>query len=570
MSTGGPLRQAIPVARSILWSPASEGAKRPGTIAFPVFFSQAALTAVHEHVATPARPGQGVLGFLIGDLCECPETNVSYLVIDAALRLNQAIYGDRTRDVITRLWDRIEAQLEQQKAHLIGWYHTHPPLPLSLTAHDVETHEQYFSEPWQVALLLGTDAEEPTAAFFRSSSDDEWASKALPFYELLGADSIRPDGKKRSFVTWRNYRAFSAATPRSTPAVKPPSEPKFTPAPPAVAPPKPADTHELKFLTAAEDMGHHVPPPSPARTSGPHGRATPPRSEDRSELKFLTTAEDEAPPAPPRRPTPPPRPPLRGGPPTRPAAPAPPPPPPPPQPEAVSPPTGPIWPEEFEARAGAEQEQPLEEPEPRRPARRKRRRVPRTVWLTLFVLLIGAGAGGAYWWFQPEIPLPEWSTIKSKWSDISGKVSATAGKVWALRNKLHRARPAPAPVKPAVKPAARQPASGVPAPATTGAPSQTAPPPPPSSVTRLDVIGDSLTGLVRNFGERAALYARGQLPCAGLARGLTDVENRWIAYNAARRSAGVLDAAHAARDQVLYAGVDSVERRFERSGCPRP
>src|SRR5437773_303282 len=152
MSTGGPLRQAIPVARSILWSPASEGAKRPGTIAFPVFFSQAALTAVHEHVATPARPGQGVLGFLIGDLCEC-------------------------------------------------------------------------------------------------------ASKALPFYELLGADSIRPDGKKRSFVTWRNYRAFSAATPRSTPAVKPPSEPKFTPAPPAVAPPKPADTHELKFLTAAEDMG---------------------------------------------------------------------------------------------------------------------------------------------------------------------------------------------------------------------------------------------------------------------------------------------------------------------------
>src|SRR5437867_799378 len=169
MSTGGPLRQAIPVARSILWSPASEGAKRPGTIAFPVFFSQ------------------------------------------AALRLNQAIYGDRTRDVITRLWDRIEAQLEQQKAHLIGWYHTHPPLPLSLTAHDVETHEQYFSEPWQVTLLLGTDAEEPTAAFFRSSSDDEWASKALPFYELLGADSIRPDGKKRSFVTWRNYRAFSAA-----------------------------------------------------------------------------------------------------------------------------------------------------------------------------------------------------------------------------------------------------------------------------------------------------------------------------------------------------------------------
>jgi len=591
MSTGGPLRQAIPIARSILWSPTSEGTKRPGPIAFPVFFAQAALNAVHEHVATPARPGQGVLGFLIGDLCECPETNVSYLVIDAALRLNQAIYGDRTRDVITRLWDRIEAQLEQQKAQLIGWYHTHAPLPLSLTPHDVETHEQYFSEPWQVALLLGTDSAEPAAAFFRSGSDEEWVAKTLPFYELLGADSIRPDGKKRSFVTWRNYRAFSTATPKSTPAVKPPSEPKFTPAPPPAppapsppapraAPAKPEDTHELKFLTAAEDMGHYAPPPPP-RASGPHARATPPPPDDRHELKFLTTAEDSpppappAPPAPPRRPTPPPRPRVE---------------PPPPQGEDVGPPAGPIWPDEFEERQVSEQEQPVLEPEPRRPARRRRRRVPRKVWTTLFVLLLGAGAGGAYWWFQPELPLPEWSTIKGKWSDVTAKVSATAAKVWAMRNKLHRSSPAQPPAKP--KPAARPPASRPPAPppptlpppppppaparaptSARAAPAAVAPGPAPSAPptpTRLDAIGDSLIGMVRNCGERAALYARGQLPCAGLARGLSDVENRWIAYNAARRTAGLLDATHAARDQMLYAKVDSVERRFEQSGCPRP
>lgn len=597
MSTGGPLRQAIPIARSILWGSASEGAKRPGNIAFPVFFAQAALNAVHEHVATPTRPGQGVLGFLIGDLCECPDTNVSYLVIDAALRLNQAIYGDRTRDVITRLWDRIEQQLEQQKAHLIGWYHTHPPLPLSLTPHDVETHEQYFSEPWQVALLLGTDPAEPTAAFFRAGSEEEWVATPLPFYELLGPDSIRPDGKKRSFMTWRNYRAFGAAAPAHAPAAKPPSEPKFTPAserpnaPPRPAPPpppapgpspqKPDDTHELKFLTAAEDMGHHARSSgSHARSSGPHAPPTPPRPEDRSELKFLTAAEDAPPPAPPRRPTPPPRP--RVGPPPRPAPPSPPPlrpPEPPPEPAATGPATGPLWPEEFDDRQTGEPDQPAEGPEPRRPARRRRRRVSGKVWLTLFVVLAGAGAGGAYWWFQPELPLPEWSTVESKWSEITSKVSVAAGKVWALRNKLHRASPAPAPVKPASKPAARPPVPSVSPPAAVApGPAQSAPtpstqappPPPPSSLTRLDLIGDSLTSLVRSFGERAGLYARGQLPCAGLARGLADVENRWIAYNAARRNAGVLDAAHAARDQTLYAGVDSVERRFEQSGCPRP
>src|SRR5207244_5766828 len=153
------VRRPIPVARSILWAPRLGGGVRPAEIPFPIFLSQVALTAISEHVATPLRAGQGSLGFLLGDRCECPETAVSYLVIDAALRLNQAIYGDRTRDVVTRLWDRIQEQLEQQNAQLIGWYHTHPPLPLSLTEHDIETHEHYFAEPWPVHLPPGTDPE---------------------------------------------------------------------------------------------------------------------------------------------------------------------------------------------------------------------------------------------------------------------------------------------------------------------------------------------------------------------------------------------------------------------------
>jgi len=190
----------------------------------------------------------------------------------------------------------------------------------------------------------------------------------------------------------------------------------------------------------------------------------------------------------------------------------------------------------------------------------------------LFVVLIAAGGAGAYWWFQPELPLPEWSTITGKWSTITGKWSAItttiSREVSALKAKLRRAPP-PQP-QPRAQPPSRpvtQPATG-PA-ATRPAPSQRAPAQ-PAPLAHLDLVGDSLTQVVRNFGERATQFARGQLPCAGLARGLAAVESRWIAYNAARRSAGVLDAAHAARDQTLYAGVDSVEHRFEQSGCPRP
>src|SRR5256886_6629970 len=271
--------------------------KRPGNITFPVFLSQAALTAILEHVATPPRAGRGVLGFLLGDACECPETGVSYLLIDVALRLNQAIYGDRTRDVVTRLWDHIQLQLEQQRASLIGWYHTHAPLPLTLSGHDVETHEHYFAEPWQVALLLGTDPAEPAASFFRAGTDEAWTGTSQPFYELLAPESIRPDGKKRSFVTWKNYRAFNPATPTGstapaavtqvTPrvAAKPPGAPKFTPAPPPrpTPPPpppeperEPEDHGELRFLTAAEDMPPPPPLPPPPRHVAPPPPARPP------------------------------------------------------------------------------------------------------------------------------------------------------------------------------------------------------------------------------------------------------------------------------------------------------
>jgi len=570
MTTPGPLRQPIPLGRSILWSPADGGPKRPGNVPFPVFLSQAALTAIHEHVATPHRPGQGLLGFLLGDQCECPETGVSYLVIDVALRLNQAIYGDRTRDVVTRLWDHIQQQLEQQRASLIGWYHTHPPLPLTLSGHDVETHEHYFAEPWQVALLLGTDSAEPAGSFFRAGTDEAWVGTPLPFYELLTPESIRPDGKKRSFVTWKNYRAYNPVTPTAshpqavtavTPrlAAKPPGAPKFTPAPPpqrpAPAPPAPApepeDDGELKFLTAAEDM----PPPHPS----PRHAAPPP------------------PPPPPPPPLPPPaRAPVRPR-----AAPEPEPEPEPEPDEAAAAPAadasrdegrleGPFWPDEFEDRDVAEDAEELEEALAPARAPRRRRKLPRALIRTLLVLVLGGVAAGAYWWFQPELPLPKWSTITGVGSTIGGKVSAVGGKIAAMFGNLRRRATAPAPPRQAAKPPPAAPPPSAARPAPSGTPATAAAPVRPPARTKLDQIGDSLTQVVRGFADRARLFDRRQLACAGLARGLEVVENRWIAYNAARRSAGVLDAGRAARDQALYAGVDSVERRFEQSGCARP
>ncbi|HXI63780.1 MAG TPA: hypothetical protein VNH14_04675 [Gemmatimonadales bacterium] len=88
---------------------------------------------------------------------------------------------------------------------------------------------------------------------------------------------------------------------------------------------------------------------------------------------------------------------------------------------------------------------------------------------------------------------------------------------------------------------------------------------------RLDRAADTLGLAIAAFDLRARMFASRQMQCPELARGLVLVEERWSAYNAARKDAGAsLDSARTARDRNLYADADGVERRFERSRCPRP
>ena len=506
------MRRAIPVPRAILWGPAGAAAPRPDDLQLPVFLAQSALAAIHEHLATPPGPGQGILGFLVGDLCECPDTGVSYLVIDAALRLSQTIYHDRTRDVVTRLWDRIQAQIEAQQAHLIGWYHTHESLPLALSPEDVETHEHYFAEPWQVALLLGTDADAPAGALLRAGAHEGWTAAPLPFYELLADESLQ-GGRRRSFVTWRNYRAYSPVTPQASGPARPPAvAPEIEWRPAATAEPEPAPAPALPE------------PPAPPPPAGPP--PVPQRRARTRELKFLSTAEDFA--ATPR---------------AVPAA----PPPPSPAPSVIArpQPTGEESSEVAGVDAGvpetAEGEAP---PLPARPARRAGR-APRghagrrRLWRAVTALALVAVAGGAYAWFRPALPLPRVALPPSV-----EEFAARLKDVWSRRRRA---------------PPRTTPDAGA-APAAAAIPAVAADP--------LATLAESVSAAMRGFDERAVLFDRRQSDCTTLARSLAAVEARWSAY--ARARAGTfLDGAHRLLDQRLFAVLDGRERHFEQTGCNR-
>jgi proteasome lid subunit RPN8/RPN11 len=49
---------------------------------------------------------------------------------------------------------RREAEARYPDEQLVGWHHTHPGLGVFLSAYDRFLHRHFFSQPWQVALVV--------------------------------------------------------------------------------------------------------------------------------------------------------------------------------------------------------------------------------------------------------------------------------------------------------------------------------------------------------------------------------------------------------------------------------
>ncbi len=592
-----PRAQEMPLDRAILWNPSIPGVKHTEASSrapYPIFFQQEAVIALQEHVKS--SPTQAIFGFLVGDLYRDPENGVLYSIIDKTLKLSQTIYGDKTEVVVARLWDRMQEQLAKAAGTLLGWYHSHPGQGGLLTAHDIETHEKFFTDPWHVTILVAAEAGGVTGKFFRTTQGNEdWHKTPLAFYELLQPESIKPDGKKRSFITWRNYKAYGPTL--KGPKPKPPEPPPAPPPPPEPPPPAPKAKEEGKGFRIMRGSADDIPvvkssaddEPAPAPKPEP---PPPPLSEPPKPRPAAPVFVPDTPPAP----KPPPPPPL-------------PPPPPPPAaaplkpgdlpwmvtPESVAsvppplltPPSPPPQPR----RTPTHTFRLLDEEEGKKPAPKAKGRKRRWLgwrarqWIrrsAFLLLLAGAGAGG-YWYFVLKNPgkPPPWAGWLDSAKKLVSRVTTRSPRPPAAR-RPPPSRPPPAPPRrttASAPPAASGPVAAPLPPPPAPQPVQRPPPPAPqapqppvaSPFARFDRLSDSLTRAVRSFQDRATLFDTGRLDCNGLATGLVAIENLWITYNAERRARmAAFDQRRATQDQALYASVDAVESRFERSGCPRP
>ena len=508
------LHQPLPLDRSILWKPGVEGGGGgTGLIPDSIFVAQAAVAALREHAGS--APEKSLLGFLVGDLCQTPDTATRYILVGSLIRVTQPVQGDRTTIVVKALWDRVRAEVKKAGRRLLGWYHTHQDLGIELSSYDVETHERYFTEPWQVAVVIGTAEGEPAAGFYRSGGDESWAATCLPFYEVLKDESLGEGGKKRSYVVWKNYRAFNAVSDRTTRVMSVPRQDAIPPPPRRPAPPPPVAAPEERDEEPEErDEEPEEREEEPEeREEEPEEREEEPEEreeepDDRNELRFLSAADDmlsRHPPAPSQWPPPPPPPP---------APPAPP-----------APPPLPPLPRRQQAAAWRQPAAPT--PTSRRTApaaipRRKRRRWGRVAVLGLVVL---GGVGGALYYWRFGLP-PQ---LLRRGEELASRA----------RQTLQLPHATTVPASPAL--------------------------------ARLDALADSLAQAVRNYDDRARLYDKRQLDCPSLGRGIIAVERRLVAYGVQRAAVrGALDAGRVSRERAQRASVDAAERQFRQSQCPRP
>jgi proteasome lid subunit RPN8/RPN11 len=110
-------------------------------------------SAIYEHVYANATHEVG--GVLVGRLGdgELPIVTGSIAALEAR--------GERASVTFTHeAWASVHDQLERNFAgqQIVGWYHSHPGFGIFLSRHDLFIHENFFSDPRQIAYVVDPHA----------------------------------------------------------------------------------------------------------------------------------------------------------------------------------------------------------------------------------------------------------------------------------------------------------------------------------------------------------------------------------------------------------------------------
>jgi len=123
-----------------------------------VVIRQSVLDEIYRHGR--ATPDIEVCGVLVGEIVE--DESGRYTYADAMIRGEGAESQAGAVTFTAATWTHIQKEMDEryEDKKIIGWYHTHPGFGIFLSDMDEFIHEQFFNEPWQIALVYDPVREE--------------------------------------------------------------------------------------------------------------------------------------------------------------------------------------------------------------------------------------------------------------------------------------------------------------------------------------------------------------------------------------------------------------------------
>jgi proteasome lid subunit RPN8/RPN11 len=192
--TPKPRSAHIPLNHALHWKAPFDG--RASEPFVSVFVSPKAFTRICAHAESDLENEIG--GWLVGKWRLDKTLKKQYIVIENNLAAPFTRHGRAfltfTQDTQVALQNLLEERFPGKE--LVGWYHTHPGMGIFLSSFDTWLHENFFSEHYQVAMVVEPHAS--TGGFFIRGVDGGLDPRRYyGFYELINR-------KQGSVVHWLN------------------------------------------------------------------------------------------------------------------------------------------------------------------------------------------------------------------------------------------------------------------------------------------------------------------------------------------------------------------------------
>ena len=128
-------------------SPSPDAAAANGAL---VFIMETALRDLNSHAAE--EPEHEIGGILVGSVTDGERPVV---FVEASIRGTNMTHTRGSVTFTHETWNNINSVKDEKYPDLriVGWYHSHPGFGLFLSGHDLFIHRNFFSAPWQVAVV---------------------------------------------------------------------------------------------------------------------------------------------------------------------------------------------------------------------------------------------------------------------------------------------------------------------------------------------------------------------------------------------------------------------------------